>query len=285
MVSIRKYLSRLKYDYFRKKISVNYVVSTGRTGTNFFETFLNNASEKVYCIHEPAPDLFNISIDKMRYKKDSKIILDYIRLNRKKYIYEVVKQQKWQFIESNPNASFLLSEIKSAFPDSRFLIIVRDPRTYVPSALNKSPRGDGINNFYDDTDGRKRINAMDFKDDKYNSKWSSLTRLEKICWYWNKCNEELFNYNYNNKEHSIIVKYEDLFSQDLLTRKEQFIDILSFLKIDVRSDKFDELIDISFSKKNETSKKLTKDFDYWNESEKSVLLNMTQEMRNMLGYH
>ena len=126
---IKKIVIKLKIKllYYRlRKKNIYYVISTGRTGTNFMENFLNLASEDVFCVHEPQPDYFDISINKIRIKKPQSILHEEIKKARFNILTNFSKERKSIFIESNPFATFLIPELNQVFPNAKFIFIYRD---------------------------------------------------------------------------------------------------------------------------------------------------------------
>ena len=101
---LKKVTTRLKMYRLYKTVNgkkVIFIISTGRTGTNFMESFLNSASDDVFCVHEPQPDLFNISIEKMREKKKSELIKAKIKSARLGILNYFLQQGRSIFVESN----------------------------------------------------------------------------------------------------------------------------------------------------------------------------------------
>ncbi|MFC2126069.1 sulfotransferase, partial [Bacteroidota bacterium] len=210
---------------------IYFIISTGRTGTNFFESFLNNASKDVYCVHEPQPDLFNISNNKLRHKQNKRVISEQLRKARASVLVDFLNSSKTKYIESNPFAAFLVEDLKMLFPTAKFIIIYRDIDTYLLSAMNKSPLNNNINNFYADSDGRKRIGACDFSKDPHNDQWNELRRSQKIAWFWNKCNQYLLEFESKNQDKVMSLKFEDFFTKESELQKCSMKKVLHFLGI------------------------------------------------------
>ena len=106
-----------------------FISSTGRTGTKFFEGFFNGLNRGITCLHEPSPDLFNLAIAKIREDIDSKSVLDKLFHSRKHLILE--NENNNLYIESNPFIFPLLEDIKQKFTKTKFVFIIRDPKTYL----------------------------------------------------------------------------------------------------------------------------------------------------------
>lgn len=288
--NLKYYLKRILFNtwylFFRryKRNSIFFITSTGRTGTNFFEHFFNSFDNNVYCIHEPKPDFFDLSMEKIRtnisYKRINKKIVN----QREREFHEMFKKNKSIYIESNPFIYPLMQNLKGVFINSKYIIITRDPKTYVQSALNKSPQDDGKFFFYDKDDKRKRLEAKDFRDDQYYDKWNKLERFQKISWYWNKCNKMLYGFHIKNKSVVLHINYEDLFSVNYKKRKETILKVLNFVGINVSDDIFNRLVDESYKKKNSTKVIIHDKYETWSTSDKQKLNELTQEMRKKLNY-
>tara|TARA_A100000171_G_C2140027_1_gene154334 strand:+ start:715 stop:1602 length:888 start_codon:yes stop_codon:yes gene_type:complete len=206
-----------KLRYYLKGVDVLLITSSGRTGTQFFETLYKNVDKNRLVIHEPKPDFFNLSLQKIRYGRSTKKVSEYIASHRGKIIlskYGMSKRifgKKIIYVESNPFAYPLLEEYRSLVKSFKVIYISRDPSTYLVSAYNKDPSKDEINNFYGESDKRKRLTAVDFKELSEKT-WCNFERIEKIAWYWNKSNELLYDYTKKYKNDSIYIKFESLFS-------------------------------------------------------------------------
>lgn len=284
---IKKIVIKLKIKllYYRlRKKNIYYVISTGRTGTNFMENFLNLASEDVFCVHEPQPDYFDISINKIRIKKPQSILHEEIKKARFNILTNFSKERKSIFIESNPFATFLIPELNQVFPNAKFIFIYRDIYTYLLSALNKSPLANGINNFYAESDGRKRPRPSDFEDDNYTKEWPYLSRAQKITWYWKKCNEYLINFAQENKLKVLNLKFEDLFSNDVAVKKATLCELFSFTGIDVNEKQLIGLLERSKDKKNQTREKFYSSLDDLSQSEIDWIDDHTSKLRMLLNY-
>lgn len=265
---------------YKWKIKDNFfIISTGRTATNFFGHFFNENFENVLAFHEPAPDLYDIGIDKYRNKNkffSSKSLLKIARFNQYK---KLKKSESKIYIESNPNLSFLLAEIKEFFPESKILYITRDLPSYLISAFNKSPDNSNKMFFYDSNDHRKRITPFDFPNDPLVKTWNNISREEKIAWYWKTCNEIILE-NISNMNY-LQVKYEDIFLSE--NKKEHLKEVINFFNFPI--EKSDYIYEKALNKKRNTnSKKIMADFEEINILKKKRILEMTYNVRKKLNY-
>lgn len=82
------------------------------------------------------------------------------------------------YVEVNNYIFPLLPELKRAFPEANLVHVIRDPRTFIPSALN---RGWCINRH----DPRmKAFHTGEMTKDA----WKTLTGAQQLAWYWMRTN-------------------------------------------------------------------------------------------------
>lgn len=281
---INKIGNRIHYHRWLKpsKLNAVYVVSTGRTGTKFFETFFNTVDSRTFSIHEPAPDLFDTGINKFREGWPISQVEEYIRSHRVRYLRSFSGKRIKRYVECNPFAAVLLNEIKNVFPKTKYIIITRKPKTYLKSALNKSPFDDGKSYFYGEKDGRLRLRALDFKADAYKEEWENFSRLEKIAWYWNKCNTMLMDYYDNHKDHCIHIRFEDVFSKVKVIRLETIKNMLVFLGIEIEDNQLHKLLDLSDIKKNATQTSVFEGVEEETEKELAKFYELTATANNKI---
>ena len=256
------------YKFYNKSI---FVISTGRTGTVYFQNYFNRNIKNIISVHEPKPDLFNLSIEKYRFQKN--ISQKNIYSNRKEYV-----EKGKLYCESNPFISYLIPEINKTFPNAQFIFIVRDPITYLTSIFNKKNEVDGqIYYPYSESDMRKRLNPLDFKNDKWQNHWGRFNRYEKLAWYWQKTNSVILNDLENlGPNKSIMLKYEHIFHKNKLIKTESFEKINQFLNIEI-SDNL-----ISNKKLNSQNADIFNQ-DEFNESLDSIN-EIIKDVKNVLKY-
>lgn len=214
-------------------VDVVLITSTGRTGTNFFEHFYSAIDPHVLVFHEPSPDLFDLSLQKIRQKKSPEALRNYIISHRAgllrstAILFKRLLGRQICLIESNPFIYPLLTEYAPLFKSFRMIYISRSPDTYLLSAYRKDPKSDGVNNFYGDTDHRKRLTAVDF-DDLTQNAWNKFSRVERIAWYWNKCNSMLMEAKMSYGESAIHIKFEELFNASEEVKENTMRRLLNF---------------------------------------------------------
>lgn len=272
---IRSY--RLLYDW---QIQNNiFIVSTGRTATNFFAHFFNENFENVMSVHEPNPDLFSIGMQKFRNPNSIFGTKSLIKVARYGQYKELKNTAKSIYIESNPNLAVLIPEIRELFPSPKFLFVTRDLPSYLLSAYSKSPDGSNEMFFYSDNDKRRRLQPSDIGDAKYEKLWKGMSREEKIAWYWTTCNSIIYD-NLSTIDH-LRIKYEDIFLGE--KKIGELKKVIQFFNLP--EDKSQEFYNnvLSF-KRNKNPRQLLESFNNIEESKKNNILAMTSEMRKKLDY-
>ncbi|MFX0075456.1 MAG: sulfotransferase, partial [Candidatus Hermodarchaeota archaeon] len=87
--------------------------------------------------------------------------------------------------------------LKQSFPDATIIHLIRDGRDVVRSMMARKT-------MTKDDPNTKHIYPLE--GDPWKSKWSSMSRFEKLCWYWKTENEYL---SLNLKD---AIRFEDLIS-------------------------------------------------------------------------
>jgi hypothetical protein len=119
-----------------KKIPVTFILSTGRTGTQFFAKYLTQTCNNVLCLHEPPPS--------RRFKWYSNYYLTN-RLSPEFVAGEFLKTRRKiltnfsekEYIESSNMIFGCMKPIASEMETVKVIHIIRHPLTYIRSHLNK----------------------------------------------------------------------------------------------------------------------------------------------------
>ncbi|GAA4847827.1 sulfotransferase family protein [Algivirga pacifica] len=268
--------------YHHRYFTPIFIVSTGRTGTNFFDFFFNQSFHDVHCVHEPKPDFFDIGMSKIREGMLTEEVVDKVRALRLDQINKMINAKKSYYIESNPHLAYIIPELKKAYPKAKFVVLSRDPRQVVVSYYNKSPLNDNVMFTYADNDHRLRLRALDFEKDPYFYVWNDFSRIEKIAWFWNKCNELIMSSLPFNSDRVLHLKYEEFFGSD--NRRGELKKLLYFVGLKMCDDDLIGLEKILDHKRNINNNVLIRDFDTWQEEDQEKLLQLTKPMREILGY-
>jgi len=150
------------------------IASGGRCGTHAICHGLNQFSNHVVR-HEPEPRLLREA-----YLKHQRQPHDTAVLQARLRFFEEQAQQSYGESVRAPN---LLPEIQTVAPQTRFLIIVRNPLEYVLSAHSKRVFSKG--DMWDET----RIIPLDLR-----SRFADLPISQKIAWHWVAVNSYLLDF-------------------------------------------------------------------------------------------
>jgi hypothetical protein len=203
-----------RYDW--ADIDVALIVSTGRTGTRKLAHVLSAACSGVDSRHEPFPDLFDIGTDYIRSQFSFDEAVARVRRAREQVCGEVHAAGCDYYIESNNNLALLLPVVRVLLMHCRIVHVVRDGRDFVRSAYSKTVpsarrRGETVL-VMSEQDPRKRLQATDFPDDPYQSRWAHMDRFERCCWLWVKV-DSLIREAIAGDGRAITVKFEDVFDK------------------------------------------------------------------------
>lgn len=229
-----------------------FISSTGRTGTQFFGKILSYMIKDCSSFHEPdttwitrplewttkifkyglyrmtigqfSPkyQLYKLSTERIRGNISDEQAIEYIRNLREKFIS---KAKTSIYIESNHLYYGLLDLLDSAFKGSKFIYIIRDPRTWIKSALNT--KAYLLYSLFDRDFLNMSLRAYNFDDDPYANKWKEMSLFEKACWYYTKVNNISFELLEKVNDYKIY-RYEDLFINKG-TRDKEFNNLLKYI--------------------------------------------------------
>jgi len=288
-MGLKDRLRYLKRKSTLKKVDAVLVVSTGRTGTKFFEKFFRDLSLNAVVLHEPKPDFFGFGLDKIRDAFYGRKLTKQLIIIRGILILSLQEQgllkKGTKYVESNPFLFPILDEYIPVFKSVKIIYITRDPKTYLVSAFNKDPSNDDRNDFYGSSDVRSRLTAADFKE-MTTEAWEAFSRQEKIAWYWNKCNSILYDKYKALDENALHVTFEALFSGSMETRIESFKKVISFVEPTYVFDQNDDTLVALSAKKINRSKTLSgvEQFDDFDIEIQRKVLALVAPMSKKIGY-
>ena len=227
-----------------------FICSTGRTGTQFFGKRISDSIEDCFSVHEPAAvwlsrpkewrekskifgpfrmtigqflpsnSMFKLSADRAAGRIGDKKAREYVYKQRKRYVSKV-KQSL--YVESNAHLYGVLDLLSEIFPNCKIIYVMRDPRTWIRSALNTPEYV-----LYSPIDFRffkASVRAIDFENDPYYHRWEQMDKFEKYCWYYNKVNSFALSLM-QGKDNFRIFRFEDLFQSS--DRVSEFKSMLDF---------------------------------------------------------
>jgi len=227
-----------------------FITSTGRTGTRFLAKSMSKMVEDCYAVHEPAnvfikdlkkwardikrfgfyqmtvgqflpsKSMCKLSTHRRRGKISDEKAKEYIKGLRKQILQETKESL---YVESSNHLHGVIDLLEEVFPNSKVVFIIRDPRTWIRSALS-SP----VYLLYSKGDLaflEMSMRAYHFKDDPYANKWAQMGKFEKFAWYYNKLNTLVLN-SMKGKKNFKLYRYEDLFISK--NKEENFKELLEF---------------------------------------------------------
>lgn len=192
-----------------------FILSTGRTGTQFFESYLTETSP-ILCLHEPKPSRRFKFMSNMYLSNKIKgtTICKQYQKNRQDIF---IQTRGNLFVESNNFIFGCIPALNQCFEEIKVLHIIRHPETYVKSHLNHG--------FWT---GHKKFFAKNvpyWLENVPNKKSNDpiLILLDR----WALVNKQISLYKHNNPY--FFAKFEDLFSKDLSIASSKINEIRIFL--------------------------------------------------------
>ena len=170
-----------------------FVVSTGRTGTHFIAHYLNRSGLRT-AVHQPEPDPAEMPIH-----CTTRDLADGVARGT----YDDAAAGRWLAarrveaeVEVNPFLYALIPAVRAVYPDRKYVYIARDPWGFCQSAYRfwMAPAGPFTKpvQFYVDERHERRLCAPEVAGgDAYAERWPTLSRAEKIAWFWRIKNQIL----------------------------------------------------------------------------------------------
>lgn len=203
------WISNEKIDNFFNEKKIFFIIGLGRSGTKLLTEILNQMDIAIV-FHEPVLKDYKAIV---RAHKSNIELMKYITNFRKKYIYLLLRNKNFQIYgEVNSNLRYHIKELKSIFPNAKFLHIVRDGRDVVRSIMaRKHYTGDRIGHH----------NIIPKTSDPFYIKWKELTRFEKICWLWKDSNNYIGKYIQKFVNFETLINNYDYFQKNI----EDYLDL------------------------------------------------------------
>lgn len=152
--------------------NIFFVLAIGRSGTKFLAELLNKAPG-AYVVHEPVRDDFQAHQRAFHSEEEAR---NYIHRFRKKEIYLRARNAD---IHTYGEVNGILRRhclvLKEAFPNAKFIHLIRDGRDVVRSMMSR-------NTMKAEDPNTKFIYPK--RRNPWTNKWPEMTRFEKLCWYW-----------------------------------------------------------------------------------------------------
>lgn len=170
-----------------------FILSSGRSGTMTISRVLSQINGCV-CLHEPSPELILESSEYHYGKLSKEKIKDLLLKTRKPFVDGSV------YCESNQTLSLMIPVLADAFPEARYVWLIRNGLDVVASIYQKQWYSGHSENHdsYEDCppiekawiDGRIR---GDLSGDMSSDEWATLDRFGRCCWYWAYVNRIIEN--------------------------------------------------------------------------------------------
>jgi len=224
--------------------NVSFILSTGRTGTMFFQDYINGTCKNFRCIHEPTPSRRFIFLSNLYQanKISSKVFYDIYQKSRKK-LFSTIEDEN--YIESSNFMSGGVFALNHHINDIKILHIVRHPQTYVKSHLD-----------YGYWKGYKQIVRRFVPYSVENLPLSIKQRQDPIMVLysrWKQVNNMIEKYKASNNY--LLVRFEDVFKADDETKLSKLSEISNFFGSEVLTST--ELLKWVKNPKNTSKKKNT----------------------------
>lgn len=187
------------------------IVSTGRTGTTALAEHLNDIYPQILALHEPTPSwrLRRNSSMALCGKMSRQELAQRLANARKPLVDSITRPI---YVESNPFLSGFIEAFGDVFNKPKILHIVRDPRTYITSAINFG------------VFSRIKFFAQAFypwwfpKPEKCPNpsgpRWSQMSYFKRLAWFWKIVNEDLNRGKDIYGDDYRLIRFEDLFAKD-----------------------------------------------------------------------
>ncbi len=169
----RLVLGEKKVDDYLARINLFFLIGSGRCGTLFVSSLLN-LDKGATVRHEPHPhpDLDS----RTRARREPAFADYYIEHYRKYVIYrDIVNTQRPIYGEVSSPLRCLGAALHKSFPHAHMMILARDGRDTVRSAMNRQlGRRPGV--------GHDPVRPL--PGDPFKERWDSLSPFERACWWW-----------------------------------------------------------------------------------------------------
>ena len=187
------------------------IVSTGRTGTRAIAHHLDTCYDQVRALHEPPPTRFRLRRAANRFLCNRMSRAELVKVLRGERGRMLAETTQAIYVESNPGLAGFMDVFGEVFPSFQILHVVRDPRTYIQSALDwgvfRGLKGVLANRlpFW--------LPKPDLTEPR-DVRWRNLSHQQRLAWYWKRINEHLDRGAQLYPGRYTRMRYEDLFARD-----------------------------------------------------------------------
>jgi hypothetical protein len=268
----QKTIDQMFLDY-----SPVFIISTGRSGSKFIHSFLDQ-SDEIVSFHEAFPTLQYFSNFAFHNQDKNNLLEAMFMSARFELILDSYNRNK-VFVESNQCLSFFFPIIARIFKKSKFIHLIRHPGDFVRSAIMK---GWHLNDSIWES-GRVRMN--------HTAEWNKLNHIEKLAWVWKTTNEFIHNYFRNlSCERCLTIRFEDMVSRpEILNNIYSFVGCSKAIKAETISEFLSRKINEHKIGLNEppNMKKLAfyPKYQEWPASDKHIILEYVGSHCNHYNYN
>ena len=198
-----------------------YILSAGRTGTVFLESFLNSHCRGVTAVHEPSPSRQHLMLANLRneYGIGGGLLAWHLHRSR----LARLSSQSGASVEINPHLCPFTDLLPDPLRPLRIVHMVREPSSWAASMLS----------FKASTLFREVIGYIPFATPypvPRPDSWRNLSAAGKALWRWHWCNSQILKLK-DQTPYYCLIRYEDLFGSP--ARREQALrTILATLGLD-----------------------------------------------------
>ena len=250
-------------SFSRPDIKPVFILSSGRTGTNFFADHFNNY-DKVLALHEPKP-YWQLRLWSHAYyegkisKKTMRSVL--YRLRQKSF----AKLESPIYLEANPALTGFADVLHDVYANSSVIHIVRDPRDYIKSSLNQGT-SKGLKGLMN-----RVVPYWYVKYKPEDGSHSDKDMLFRVANYWRVVNENLIKLA-NSKHPYELYRFEDLFDKSNGGLRK----ISKSLGLEFKPDQVKRV--------NQSNKKIRSSWSNWTDEEIQKVNEICSPLMQKFGY-
>lgn len=194
-----------------------FILSAGRTGTVFLTDLLTKSLPKALVVHEPFPARYELVLGNFRNATgfgDAVLRRMFLRSRSE-------RMRQAGYVEINPLLCPITDLLLLLPVPLNIIHVVREPISWSQS----------IAAFRSSAGVRHVIDYIPFAKPYPSSRpknWSELAEVDRALWRWNFCNERIAGLKPHAQRYALL-RYEDLFSDDLALRQSALDSIAGVL--------------------------------------------------------
>lgn len=244
-------------------VSPIFILSTGRTGTQFLARYFDRNPE-VCAVHEPKPSrgLRFWTVAYLEGVVDRSMMTRTLRRYRTGFFQKINEPT---YIESNNFLAGFVESLIDEFDEPLVVHVIRDPRTYVRSAINNGA-STGLKGM-----ANRFVPFAHLKMDRT----SQHPAILRSALYWRLLNSHLHEVGKGYDSYHMF-KYEDLFRDG----SEQFRRL-----VDLIGTGGNDLFAHEDRKVNESPRNVIPPWREWSEGQQRVVMNTCGDLMDLFGYH